>query len=233
MKILLDTSAYRRTVVREIGIAEQIVEIFGRPQPVRMVQERAVEPKNVGDAGEVEALRAIFDLARASREIQFGVSWELRQEFFRGTQKSPASGGDLAEGIDFESVPSPLERGMFFSLPSDEYASKEIKKKFIEFICQFGERPEEFPRRGVGGYKLNEYELGSLQTLGRFAKACEVVPEAQWFDLFHLWTAERAGYQYFLTRDKKFVNLITQTCRIEFDASPITPIGLWNLLSSR
>lgn len=232
MKILLDTSAYRHTVVQEIGVSEQAVEIFGRLSTVRMVQERAVEPKNASEADEVEALRSIFDLARESKNIHFGVSWELHQEFFHGTQKSPAPGGDLAEGINFEDVPSPLERGMFFSLPLDEYASREVKKAFIELICQFGEKPEEFPRRGIGGYELNEYELGSLKSLGRFARACKVVPDAQWFDLFHLWTAERAGYQYFLTRDKKFVNLMTQTCRVKFDALPVTPIGLWNLLSS-
>ncbi len=56
---------------------------------------------------------------------------------------------------------------------------------------------------------LNDYEKESIQQLDWFRGLCQRVRSSRNFpDAFHLWTAERAGQDYFLTLDGRFVRMI-------------------------
>ena len=72
---------------------------------------------------------------------------------------------------------------------------------------------------------------GTMQTnfrnLGRFHELVDALPaEQHWPDALHLWTAETHGAGYFLTMDKKFINALTKTARIDLPTKPVRPSKL-------
>jgi hypothetical protein len=67
----------------------------------------------------------------------------------------------------------------------------------------------------------------NLRDLGRFHDLIDALPhEKHWPDAMHLWTAETHRAGYFLTMDKKFINALTKTARIDLPTKPARPSQL-------
>ena len=84
--------------------------------------------------------------------------------------------------------------------------------------------------------KLPDYYRQNFANLKRFREICEPITkntkakqdkkDEQIRDAFHLWTAEVNNLDYFLTADKKFINLMTVSSKIDLPTPPIAAATL-------
>jgi hypothetical protein len=74
--------------------------------------------------------------------------------------------------------------------------------------------------------RFSEFEQRCLMSLDTFRLIACHLPQTHYPDAFHLWTAEVHGLDYFLTVDKKFINVMSRTLRSALHARPISPRDL-------
>ena len=75
--------------------------------------------------------------------------------------------------------------------------------------------------------RLPEKMRANLRNLSRFHELIDSLPaDKHWPDALHLWTAETHGAEYFLTLDKRFINALTKTARIDLPTKLALPSEL-------
>ena len=230
-KILVDTNVFHATALMEQCIELTRVRLGDVENEIRLL---VVRPKNFTrqETADAPALAAICDLARQGG-IKLCISIELYHEISNGSLDLRTVGGDLLAGVELEWVDTPIERSRFFQMDATSYASKQVRIDYCKWLLRFNGRAQEFPRHGVSGKALPAYEQESAALLDRFAELCKNAnggDEDKLLDVFHLWTAERAGIPYLLTYDARFVNFMTKTSRATLRTEPILPAALANRL---
>ncbi|VUD69012.1 hypothetical protein TDB9533_04375 [Thalassocella blandensis] len=63
----------------------------------------------------------------------------------------------------------------------------------------------------------------NLENLDRHRSLRKNLSVKQYVDAFHFWRAEVSGIDYFLSPDKKFVNAMRQTKKVQLDCHSFFP----------
>lgn len=191
---------------------------------------------------------ALYTIGRLVREGQIRPYeyCEIMFEGIRGRMQPPAP-CDAFEGCKAENCPSALERSKFMQTELGEFIRKGGKKDdkagrnpngfsqiaFCKFLCNLS--PEHIAkilerRRSI--LPLTDFELDSLREIDWFKTLRQKCGSPESFpDIFHLWTAQRNGFDVFLTLDKAFANFIGNVRKekrstLEIKPDVLLPLGL-------
>lgn len=131
--------------------------------------------------------------------------------------------------VDFKKVAPAIERTKF---RQTAYLKKYVAREEVVDFCKFlltspVEKAVDQPE--LENY-FSDFELSNIKSLYRFRELCSGLAEKQYPDAFHLWTAEVNGLDYFLTTDRKFIRVMTETKRTELPCRPVAPTTLLKVL---
>lgn len=180
MKVLIDRSIERYSVTHETRMAGKSVR-WGPHDFTQQVAQRVHNLPRADEGFINEQLPYLVSLCKSAKNgnLEFYTSFELQREALR---QRPCTQGHL--GIDFFSgikttmVPCP--------------AQQESVSNIVDPIAHFGKDEQLTFLRGIQH--------------PRFLILRSILGDAQLADAFHLWTAEVAALNVFLTMDKKFLN---------------------------
>lgn len=136
--------------------------------------------------------------------------------------------GNLFAGINFQHVDAAVERSFFFQMEFSKYLKNDEMVKFCIWLLE--SKVEELADRLKGKERYSVFLLNNLRQVVRFRELCKGLAKKQYPDAFHLWTAEVNGMEYFLTSDKKFIRVMTETKNISLPCRPISPNELLDIL---
>jgi len=209
------TSSTRKKVLHTL-------KIQGRAQTFHVARVFRRDTPEDWRAKEIGLLPVIC-MMESSGQLALFKSTESLGEEMCGWQFGQGLPGDLASKIKFRYAPSPIERSRLMSLPMNIYNSKECRIRFFKWLLEANRRGDLINLQQL---PLTAFELQSIQEFGRFAELCSCLNESQYTDAWHLWTAERSGIDFFLTLDKRFVNVMTKTSRVPLISRPVFPSEL-------
>lgn len=178
---------------------------------------------------EYECLPAIGSLI-AQGQIQPFSYLELWYEESKRKAFPRTEIGRLFEIPAANHVESPIERHYFFSSDMLIHISR---KRMVEF-CTWLKNAEADEMVAMlrkfsslltsrGHPDLPEHMFGAAADLGRYHELCRGLSNEQCLDAYHLWAAERASVDRFITMDKKFINAMTESKRISLPCPPVAP----------
>jgi hypothetical protein len=230
IRVLIDTTVLRHTATTvsvkkkhtlRIGSVNRTYYVLGVQRNTDHIS-RGNWLKN-----QVEALPTIMKLAREGNILLFNYI-ELKFETMRGNWLELRGGkGDLLKGVEIKSVPSAVERSKLYQ--TADFCQKEALIDFCRFLIEV-DITEFEKRRQWFQLKFTEFERQNIMLLNRFKDLCRALDETHYPDAFHLWTADVNGLDFFLTADRKFINVINQTSRSPLKAKPIAPADLLDYL---
>lgn len=136
--------------------------------------------------------------------------------------------GDLFAGITFQHVDAAVERSFFFQMEFSEYLKNDEMIKFCVWLLD--SKVEELADRFEGQERYPVFLLNNLRQVERFRELCKGLAKKQYPDAFHLWSAEVNEMEYFLTTDRKFIQVMTETKNINLPCKPVSPSDFLNIL---
>lgn len=187
MKVLIDRNIERNAVVFHSVKVPKTLRWgdYDCTMPVLERQERLPRNDEVFRTEQLPYLATVGELARAGRLGLF-VSFELEAERWRQSSPDPGYLGlNILEDVQVEKVDPPVDRTMMVGLRRRR--ANEWKDEQVQFF------------RSVQDSRFLAI---------RAAVSDPRNPEAHVGDAFHLWTAEFAGLDAFLTMDQKFLNVM-------------------------
>lgn len=219
---LLDISLMRWMTQSTRQKVPHTLEIQGRVNTSQVARILPREMPRDWRSKEIDRLPEICMLESSGRLALFKSTESLGEEM-GGWQVGQGLPGDLVSKIRFRYAPSPIERSRLMSLPFKVYNSKECRTGFFKLLLKANTRGQ---LDNIRQWPLTAFELESVEGLGRFAEICSCLDESQYTDAWHLWTAERSGIDFFLTLDRRFINVMTRTSRIPLISRPVYPSEL-------
>jgi hypothetical protein len=197
MKILIDRNIARNAITHRSVEKPRSVRWGDRDVTAGVVERQAFPPR--GDEEfrieQLPFLATVTELARA-RRLELFTSFELQMERMRQRTRGPGYVGlNLLEGITLGKVQPPVERSIA--------------------ITGFGQNT------GV----TEAEQMGFFHSIreSRFLDIRRAVGDAHIDDAFHLWTAEAAGLDAFLSMDKTFLNVMRRQGR-----RAKSPVSVWS-----
>jgi predicted nucleic acid-binding protein len=184
---------------------------------VKMVTRRV--PKRWNQA-QSDALLAIAQFAREDRVHLFTYS-EIELETLNGTLFPSSQIADCFDGVTIDHLDPPIDRSKLQKMSEDEFCKKETRVKFFDWLRSIN--PADLADKPWFLATFSAFERRNFESLGRFRAICRDLAQTHFPDAFHLWTAEVHGLDYFLTADKKFINALTKSSRINLITRPIGP----------
>lgn len=223
ISVLVDTSVWRLAEFAKPVTVERSVRVLGREQSVKILAMRRCGPYSPWKERQLESLPTIARLAREGR-LKLFHSGELEIENFKGAIVGGAA-VFLFDNVPVFQARPPVERSRFQQMDMDEYSAKATFVRFCKWLlsldlAQLNDHP-----------RFSEL-LGPAEVLERFRAICRDLSEEHLPDAFHLWTAEANRLEYFLSADKKFVNVMTLTKRMQLNSAPIAPRDLLRSLGT-
>jgi hypothetical protein len=196
MRLLIDRNLERYAVTHTTRMMPQSVKWEPHQLQVAVATRGYDQPSE--DALLLrEQLPYLVSLCRSAKEgqVEFCISGELEMEAFRQLiSKQGYLGIDWFADVRLTKVPCPVDR------PSG----------VINPVVFFG--------------KEGQIEFFESITHPRFLDLRKILGDAQLADAFHLWTAETAGLDAFVTMDKKFLNNVRHRSKqIGSSVSVMTP----------
>jgi hypothetical protein len=199
MKVLVDRNIERNALTHNTVVVQK-ARRWGRQQVTNSELKRVARPPRPDEQFRIDQMPYLAGVCIFAKKgtVEFFTSQELRMEQFR--QKSSAEGYlgvNLLDGVPMKSVRCPIERPLTIS-----------------------------PGESVGVTEKEQMNFFSTITNLRFAQIAKAVGPTR-IDAFHLWTAEEAGLDAFLTTDKKFWKSVAdQREAIDSDVQVMTPRDL-------
>jgi hypothetical protein len=181
MRILIDRNVERYAVTHGTRMVPQTIKWGPRTSTVPVAQ-RCYDRPGDDELFIQEQLPYLVSLCNAAKEgkVEFCTSSELFMEAVRQPiSKQGYLGIDFLSGVTVTKVPCPVDR------------LAQMRKVIIPTV-DFGK----------------DEQLKFFETIQhpRFLHLRTTLGDAQLADAFHLWTAETASLDVFLTMDKKFLN---------------------------
>ena len=177
---------------------------------------------------QIECLPTVRRLA-IDEKIELYTYNELTNEAWKRPVSFPANVlGDLFVDITFKHVDAAVERSFFFQMDISEYIKKDQVIKFCIWLLD--SKVEDLADRLEGQKRYPAFLLNNLRKVQRFRDLCNGLAEKQYPDAFHLWTSEVNGIEYFLTTDRKFIRVMTETKHINLPCRPLSPTDLLSML---
>lgn len=227
MRILIDRNLERYAVTHSTRIVSQTVE-WG---PLRFqcpVAQRSHDQPREDELFLREQLPYLVSLCHAAKEgkVELCTSRELKEEAFRQPiSKQGYLGIDWFADVEMTEVPCPVDRFALMrkTIGPDFDFTKELREASlsIDAIALWNKGLFVFDS-DVQKRKQLEFFVWIIHP--RFIHLRTTLGEAQLADAFHLWTAEEAHLDVFLTMDKKFLNNVrNRLTAIDSTVSVITP----------
>ncbi len=177
---------------------------------------------------QINCLPKIGKIARENKIKLFTYN-ELMHEAWKRPNSFPSNAlGNIFSDVKFEHVDAAVARSFFFQTEISEYISNEQMIKFCKWILN--PNTEKLAERIKNNTRYPAFLIQNLRNIQRFRELCHSLSERQYIDAFHLWTAEVNNAKYFLTTDKKFIRVMTQTKNIELPCKPTSPSRLLEIL---
>lgn len=184
------------------------------------------EAKDQWKRSQVMVLPTIAQLAR-NQSVQLFTSSELQHEAWK--RRGSFNGGlqgEIFDGISVKWLDAAIERSYFFQSDISEMLQTENVIAYCEWLLESD--PDSILRHAPDSMPVEMIE--NIKNLERFRNLCKAPSKKQYPDVFHLWTAETNGADYFLTIDNKFINMMTKTSKVKLTCIPISPSDLLNEL---
>jgi hypothetical protein len=229
IRLLLDTNVLRHTAtmvsvkkehILRLGSIEQKYNVLGMQRNTEHIS------KGIRHQNQVEALPTIMKLAREGNILIFSYI-ELAFETMRGSFDLRGGKGDILKDVKIEDIPSAVDRSKLQQ--TDDFVEKQSLIKFCKFLLEVDVKEFE-KRQNWFLSKFTDFERENIKSLNRFKELCCALDETHYPDAFHLWTAEVNGLDFFLTADRKFINVMNKTSRAQLKTKPITPVGFLDYL---
>jgi hypothetical protein len=197
MKVFIDRNLEIRAVTHVTEPLPRQVK-WGPHSLTLDVAERVHRPPREDESFVREELPYFATLCNAAREgkLEFSTSFEIIMEASR-QKGSPQGylGIDLLRGVLMKKVPCPVQRSIMFGGTTNIGITEEEQMEFFRSIRH-----------------------------PRFLEIAKATGDAHIDDAFHLWTAEEASLDVFLTIDKRFRNVVhNQRHNIKSVVSVMTP----------
>ncbi|MBO6946410.1 MAG: hypothetical protein JJ855_00405 [Rhodospirillales bacterium] len=208
----------------KIGWGDQVIEDY-------IVGYRRKAPRDANETWMQDQIECLPTIARLGKEksLQFFTYNELIMEAWRRPGSFPANiVGRLFSEIEFEHVDAAVERSRIFSGDMGTHIDGAAMIDFCRFLI--GLDLEGFFSRPKLCSRFPDRELDNLRDIGRFRELCDGLSDSQLRDAFHLWTGEVNSIDFFLTTDKKFIRVMTETKRINLPCMPVSPTSLLQYL---
>jgi hypothetical protein len=209
MKVLIDRNIERNAITHKTGLAPQRQTWGPHDQIIDVeVAQREHRPPRDDEVFRKEQLPYLATLCDFAREgkLQFFTSNELRMEELR--QKGRCEGYlgiDLLRDVAVKFVRCPAQRAILFAPTGSIGVTEEEQMEFFRSIRH-----------------------------PRFLRISSATGVAHIDDAFHLWTAEEARLDVFLTMDKRFWRVVNQKKNIIGSAIPVmTPKELVERLNAQ
>jgi len=136
--------------------------------------------------------------------------------------------GFIFADIEIMEVDSAIERSYFQQSDLDLHLKKTRIIDFYKSLLNFDPSKADF---SLPVFKrLPPDMVNNLKNIDRFKTICKGVSDNQLLDAFHLWSAETNDMDYFLTVDRKFIRVMTQSKSIDLPCLPISPSQLMEKL---
>jgi predicted nucleic acid-binding protein len=229
IRVLLDTAVLRHSATMvsvkkehtlQLGSIERKYNILGMQRNTDHIS-RGIWLKN-----QVEALPTIMRLAREGNILIFSYI-ELDFETMRGSFDLRGGRGDLLKDVKIEDIPPAVDRSKFQQ--TEDFYENERLIEFCKFLIKVDIK--EFEKRRYWFLsRFTEFERQNLKSLNRFKELCSAIDEKHYADAFHLWTAEVNGLDFFLTADRKFINVMSKTSCSQLKTKPVAPAELLDYL---
>lgn len=206
-----------------IGKESQMVNILGyqrKPSP---------SPDQKWKLQEIKCLPTVSRIAREGK-IKLYTYDELLFEAWKRPGSFPQNViGNVFSGVKFEHVNAAVERSFFSQMDLSEYATSDQLISFCRWLHNSG--IEDLADRLSKNDRFPSYLIKNLRDVQRFRNLCSGLSEKQYIDAFHLWTAEVNEAEYFLTTDKKFIQVMTKTKHMHLPCKPIPPTELLKIFN--
>jgi hypothetical protein len=197
MKILIDRNLEIRAITHVTEMVPRQIT-WGPHNLTPDVAERVHRPPREDETFVKEELPYFATLCNSARvgELEFFTSFEILMEATRQRGRSEGYLGiNLLRGVAIKHVPSPIQRSIMIGAAGSTGITENEQMEFFRSI----QHP-------------------------RFLEIKQAVGEAHIDDIYHLWTAEVALLNVFLTVDKRFRNVVnSQKDRIKLAVSAMTP----------
>lgn len=218
MKVLVDNSVLSDAKVAHLSIES------GPPNTNRLLTIQARPLKEQQSRWKQDQIECLPTIARL--EQKGSLSLCLYEEIIfekqsSGQSFSRFSFGDLFSQVDFIRLPSPVRRGIFFPDSVLDPRHQLGLSHFVEWLCE-GYSPR-ILRSPVVERVISAFEISNLQDCGTLKKMCRKVSKKHYADVFHLWAGHVNNIPWFLTTDKKLINLADQHHRALGRCVPISP----------
>lgn len=175
-------------------------------------------------------LSTVGQLARDGR-IVLATYDELQFEEMNGSRPVRGTVADAFVGVDWQHVKSAVDRSYFIPTMFPPGYQADMLVEFCQSILlkdfELARWPAEFVE------SLPEASRRNLANRQRFQSLAAGAPATLLPDLFHLWTGEVAGCDFFLTMDVKLINFCFSHVHRDLPCRPITPAGLLTELGGR
>lgn len=220
-KVLLDTSVLRQAELGRVAASK----VSGLPNKFAFLETKARrKDENPWLQAEIELLPTVSRLA-SNKLILLFESIELMGERWRGNSAFGSSGSlRLFNGVKIHEVKPPLDRARLFS-GFDHHWSKDAVAMFLDWLVNLEANEIEELKP-----KLTAWELCSLRSFFNFSILGSKYMTNQREDLFHLWTGHINAIPYFLTLDRKLINVVESHKAWPFSCRPIFPSSLLKVL---
>jgi len=221
---LIDNSVFQRLNLVEGALDIRSIS-WGDQQhklPVAGYQRKRLrQGEDVWLRDEINALPTIIKLTQESR-LRLCTYSEIRHEALRGSAGLVNTKGHLGNSLRLDEIQSAVDRSFFQKMQLSEFIKKET---FIEFCKVLNTGHLRELEQQVPDYwaKLPDLTKTSLKAIERFQQLLACLPEAHYRDVFHLWTAEVNGLDFFLVLDNKFIRALTESTKIELPTLPALP----------
>jgi hypothetical protein len=227
MRILADRNLERFAITHTTRMVPQSVK-WGPLQGDVPVAQRCHDEPGEEALFLREQLPYLVSLCHAAKErkLEFCTSCELEDEALRQpVSKQGDLGIDWFHGVEMTKVPCPVDRFALMrkSIGPDFDFAKELQEASlsIDGIALWNKGLFTFDPDIL---KSKQLEFFRWIIHPRFVHLRTTLGEAQLADAFHLWTAEEAHLDVFLTMDKKFVNNVRNlSAAIDSTVSVLAP----------
>jgi hypothetical protein len=206
--------------VKEVSVCESTHQVSVLGLTRRAMPEACRETWKLD---QVKCLPTLGKLAKEGKLDLYTYS-ELDNENDRGKNCYAQPPGNVFRGVPFKHVPSPVERSYFQQMDMRTFSSNETVIDFCKWLIN--NKVEEIAERLKGSDYYPDQLVKNLKRVGRFRDLCRGLGEKQFSDAFHLWSGEVNEIKYFLTVDRKFIRVMTETKKIGLPCRPITPSDL-------
>lgn len=187
MKVLIDRNIEINAITHKTVLAPQVIRWGPHAQIIEIAQRAHFAPRDDENfrAEQLPYLATVCNLAKEGR-LQFFTSHEMRMEKLR--QKGRCEGYlgiNLLQDVPVKSVRGPVQRAFLIGPTGTHGVTEEEQMEFFRSI----QHP-------------------------RFLQIRNATGDAHIDDAFHLWTAEEAALDTYLTMDQRFWRVVNQKKKI-------------------